>query len=163
MFPIYLLGLGTGCVRDRKSEAGAILATTPVDAISISAARLMANAILVSVFSVLVLGLVILVVASRLQTFPDLASIGVYFLAVIPAALCSLPLGALADRFLGERDGAKAGLAFSVWIGLMLCSLLAHSDAFGLRLLKDNAPAGSGFQTDEAVNPAAGVPGPFGG
>lgn len=144
MFPVYVLGLGLGCTRDRRLGTGLILSTSPVDPAGICCARLLANAAMVMLFSLLVLALVLVVIVSRFGSLPDPGSVLAYLLLVIPAGLCSLPVAALADRYLGDRDGAKAGVAFTVWIALMMCSLLAEPDAFGLTLLRQNAPAGTG-------------------
>jgi hypothetical protein len=143
VFPVYLLGLGVGFCRDRRLGAGVILASSPVDGALLLTARMLANAVLVTLFSLMVLVLVAIVIASRLGSLPDTSSLLAYLLIVIPAALCSLPAATLIDRYLGHRDMAKAGVAFAVWILLILCSVMAWPDVFGLLFLKQNRPAGS--------------------
>jgi len=58
MLPVYALGLGLGCARDRRLRTGAILASSPVEAGSIAGGRLVANAAVVTVFSLVTLILI---------------------------------------------------------------------------------------------------------
>ena len=92
--PVYALGLGLGCARDRRLRTGEMLATSPVDAMSIAGGRMVANAIVVLVFSMITLCLVAVAILSRWKDFPGAASMAAYLLIVVPAGLCSLPLAA---------------------------------------------------------------------
>src|SRR5262249_7881638 len=71
VFPVYLLGLGGGCCRDRRMGSGIILASSPVDSALLLAGRMFANAGLVTLFSLAVLVLVGIVLAARLGSLPD--------------------------------------------------------------------------------------------
>jgi ABC-2 family transporter protein len=144
MLPVYVLGLGLGCARDRGLRTGPLLAASPVDAGSIAGGRLAANAIVVMVFSLATLILVAVAVVSRLKNLPGAPSMAAYLLIVVPAGMCSLPLGALLDRYFGERDTAKAIATIMFWSVLMVASLAAWPDAFGFTFLRQNAPAGAG-------------------
>jgi hypothetical protein len=141
-FPIYALGLGVGCARDRHLRTGAFIASSPVNQISVLAGRILANLLLLFVFSLAMLSLVIAVTAPRLKSFPDVTAITAYLLVVIPSGFCGVLAGACMDRWLGDRIGARAMVIMTVWCVLMVCSVVAGPDAFGLRLLKDNAPRG---------------------
>ena len=144
MLPVYSLGLGVGCARDRRLGAGAIMATTPVDGAGIAGGRVAANAVIVLAFSVLALVLVALAILSRWKHLPDLSSMAAYLLIVAPAGLCALPFGALLDRYLGDRDTAKAIATILFWSVLMVASLTAWPDVFGFLFLRQNMPAGTG-------------------
>lgn len=141
-FPIYALGLGVGCARDRHLRTGAFIASFPVNPSSVLAGRIVANMLLLSVFSLATLSLVIAVLAPRLKSFPNMTAIAAYLLVVIPSGLGGVLAGACIDRWMGDRSGAKAMVTMTVWCALMICSVVAGPDVFGLRLLKDNAPGG---------------------
>ena len=142
MFPIYALGLGVGCARDRYLEMGIVIASTPVRSVSILAGRILANIVLILLFSLAALSLVVAVTASRLRHFPDVTALVAYVLVVIPSGLCGVLTGACMDRGLGDRKVAKAMAAMTMWSALMVSSVVAGPDVFGLRLLKENAPGG---------------------
>ena len=144
MLPVYSLGLGVGCARDRRLGTGAVMATTPVDGGGVAGGRIAANAIVVLAFSVLALALVGLAIRSRWNHFPDLSSMASYLLIVAPAGLCALPFGALLDRYFGDRDTAKAIATILFWSVLMVAALAAWPDVFGFLFLRQNMPAGSG-------------------
>jgi hypothetical protein len=144
MLPVYALGLGLGCARDRRLRTGAILASSPVEAGSIAGGRLTANAAVVTVFSLVTLILIALAIVSRMKNLPGAASMAAYLLIVAPAGLCSLPLGALLDRYFGEQNAAKAIATIMFWSVLMVTSLTAWPDAFGFTFLRQNAPPGAG-------------------
>ena len=145
LFPVYVLGLGVGCSRDRRLRTGAVLASSPVSPATLLCGRMIANAILVVLFSLMSLCLVAVVSASRFKSLPDAAAVAAYILVVVPCGLCSLPAAALLDRYLTDRDGEKASVMIALWSVLMICSIAAWPDVFGLLLLKQNAPAGAGL------------------
>ncbi len=142
MFPVYLLVLGLGCSRDRRLGTGVVPASSPIGALSLLAGRMVANAILVVLFSLVALPLVIVVTASRFHTTPDLISVAAYLLVVVPAGLLSLPVAAWMDRYLGDSVTVKSTAAITLWLMLMTLSLTTGADAFGLLLLKQNVPGG---------------------
>jgi hypothetical protein len=142
--PVYALGLGLGCVRDRRLRTGEWLAASPVDAMSIAGGRMVTNAIVVLLFSLVTLFLVSVAIVSRWGDFPGLHSMAAYLLIVVPAGLCSLPVAAVLDRYFGEQETAKAIAVIVFWTALMVASLVAAPDAFGFTFLRQNAPAGLG-------------------
>ena len=143
MFPLCALGLNVGCARDRRLGTGTLLATSGVNQITLLTGRIVANAILMLAFVLLTLGLVIAVTASRLHSLPDATCLAAFFLVVIPSGLCGLLAGAVMDRCLANSDGAKALVTFVVWSTLMVLSVVARPDCFGLQLLRTNAPRGA--------------------
>ncbi len=144
--PLYALGLGLGCARDRRLRTGELLAASPVDARSLAGGRMAANAIVVVVFSMVTLCLVTMAIISRWKGLPNPASMAAYLLIVVPAGLCSLPVAALLDRYFGEQETAKAIAVIMFWSMLMVASLVAAPDAFGFAFLRQNAPPGVGTE-----------------
>jgi hypothetical protein len=144
MLPVYALGLGLGCARDRRLRIGAIWASSPVEAGSIAGGRLVANAAVVTAFSLVTLILIAVAIVSRMKHLPGAASMAAYLLIVTPAGLCSLPVGALLDRYFGEQNAAKAITTIMFWSVLMVTSLMAWPDAFGFTFLRQNVPVGAG-------------------
>lgn len=142
-FPIYALRLGIGCARDRRSGTGALLATSPVNSFTVVGARLAANACSMVAFSLLALCLLTVAAASRFHGFPTPASMAAYLLVVVPAGLGALLAGAFADRYLTDHDVAKSLFTILVWSTLMVCSVAASPDVFGVLLLRENAPNGA--------------------
>ena len=142
--PVYALGLGLGCARDRRLRTGELLAASPVDAVSIAGGRMATNSIVVVLFSLVTLCLVSVAIVSRWGSFPGVTSMAAYLLIVVPAGLCSLPVAALLDRYFGEQETAKAVAVIMFWSALMVASLVAAPDAFGFTFLRQNVPVGTG-------------------
>src|SRR4051812_2758980 len=142
--PLYALGLGLGCARDRRLRTGELLATSPVDVATIAGGRMVTNSIVVLLFSLVTLCLVSVAIVSRWGALPGIASMGAYLLIVVPAGICSLPLAAVLDRYFGEQETARAIAVIMFWSVLMMASLVAVPDAFGFTFLRENAPPGMG-------------------
>jgi hypothetical protein len=96
----------------------------------------------ITLVSLLVLLLVSLVIFSRFWSVPGAVSLAAFLSIVIPAGLCSLPIGALIDRFLPDRNAARASVAITLWLMVVTAAIIAWPDVFGLLLLKHNRPAG---------------------
>ncbi len=142
-FPIFALGFDVGRARDRRLGTGPLHATSPVNQVTVLTGRIVANSILMLAFSLLTLGLVIAVIASRLHSLPDTTSLAAFLLVVIPSGLCGVLTGAVMDRCLANHDGARVLLTLALWSLLMVLSVVAGLDLFGLSLLRANAPVGA--------------------
>lgn len=143
IFPICALSLGVGCARDRRIGTGTLFAASPVNPATVLGGRIIANVLLLIVFSLITLSLVMTVTVWRLKSLPDITSLAAYLLVVVPSGLCGLVVGAWLDRYLADHDSSKAIVTITLWSLLMVCSVVQGPDAFGLQLLKENTPGGS--------------------
>lgn len=141
VFPIYLLVLGAGYSRDRRLGIDSLYRSSPFDIALLFTARMLANSILVTFSSLVVLALLVLTVSIHFGAPPHPLSFIIYLLTMLPVALIAVTLSSVIDRYL-TSDLAKSAVAFFIWDGVMIASVIGHFDLFGVSFLARNIVPG---------------------
>lgn len=141
IFPVYVLFLGSGHARDRHLGIDLIHRPTPLHQVLLTVGRLVASLILVSFSSLIALALLVLTLILHGPSFPRMASLLGFGLAVLPVAFLAVPISYAIDRYL-TTDLSKSIAAFFVWTATLLASVRGFFDVFGIAFIADSVLPG---------------------
>jgi hypothetical protein len=132
LLPVYGLALDVGHARDRRTLLDRLHLASPADGVAVMGGRMLAALAFVLLTALLALAVVSSTVAARYGSAPPVAAAAAFLLIVLPAGICAALVGALLDRFLPERSGLRATLAFAGWMLAVGLYFATRADLFGI-------------------------------
>ena len=147
LLPLFALSLDAGHTRDAKLGMDQLHLTSPASSAVVAAGRLCANTLFALAVAVLSLLVIASTVSARSLGVPSLSAAGVFLLIVAPVALAAVLLGAMLDRYLGERSGTRTIVAIGIWFSAMIVAILSPWDLVGVNYLREAAAPGARTST----------------
>lgn len=135
LLPVYALALDVGHARDQRQLLDRLHLTTPLPGPVLPAGRMLAGLVFVLLTALLSLLVVSSTVLARYDGVASASAAALFLLIVTPVGLFAALLGAVLDRFLADRNGARAALTFCIWFAMMGLSVAARWDLFGMSYL----------------------------